>query len=111
MLLFIGCSARCRARGFQQLSLTVQWGDNTGAANGLQIFCADPALFACLFCSMMWKKHWEHHNMCGQPHEDPDFHKGESTIFTGLNVTPLCYERSVHTFLAAAQLLHGHCVG
>jgi len=26
---------------------------------------------------MMWKKHWEHHNMCGTPHEDPDFHQGE----------------------------------
>lgn len=25
---------------------------------------------------LMWNKHWEHHNQCGEPHADPDFHQG-----------------------------------
>lgn len=40
--------------------------------------CCHPAAAAAYF-SLMWTKHWEHHNMCGTPKEDPDFHQGESS--------------------------------
>jgi beta-carotene ketolase (CrtW type) len=35
------------------------------------------SLYAWFDYSLMWTKHWEHHNLCGTPNEDPDFHKGD----------------------------------
>eukprot|EP00879_Flechtneria_rotunda_P007407 GHRR01007770.1.p1 GENE.GHRR01007770.1~~GHRR01007770.1.p1 ORF type:complete len:212 (+),score=50.13 GHRR01007770.1:1018-1653(+) len=35
------------------------------------------SLYAWFDYSMLWTKHWEHHNLCGTPKEDPDFHKGD----------------------------------
>jgi hypothetical protein len=37
----------------------------------------DPVAAAAAVARLMWNKHWEHHNQCGEPHADPDFHKGE----------------------------------
>lgn len=35
------------------------------------------SLYAWFDYRLMWDKHWEHHNQCGEPHADPDFHKGD----------------------------------
>jgi fatty acid desaturase len=37
-------------------------------------------LYAWFDYKHMHKKHWEHHNECGTPHADPDFHKGEPSL-------------------------------
>jgi hypothetical protein len=29
---------------------------------------------------MLHRKHWEHHGATGQPHKDPDFHRGNMAL-------------------------------
>lgn len=38
------------------------------------------SLYAWFDYKKMHKKHWEHHNECGTPHKDPDFHTGNPNL-------------------------------
>lgn len=37
-------------------------------------------LYAYFDYDMLHKNHWRHHNHTGQPHKDPDFHRGNTNL-------------------------------
>jgi hypothetical protein len=51
------------------------------------------SLYAWFDYRLMWNKHWEHHNQCGEPHADPDFHKGARQLYCAV----LCCSVQVHS--------------